>query len=167
MTSDAEQQATAAGKSPTTVTYVHSCSAGKQSTDFTNNLPRLVRATYQHYGARGSESAQDALVRVETFITNHQTCGDLVFEKRVAAALITEDFLVALHTEVTALWETLESHTDSITATSSCVIGADIRYVFAVTPIRRRGFFRRNRHQANTIELVDASGFTLIAAGSA
>lgn len=57
MTSDGGQQATGGGASPTTVTYVHSCSAGKQSTDFTNNLPRLVRATYQHYGARESESA--------------------------------------------------------------------------------------------------------------
>ncbi|MGG7104818.1 hypothetical protein [Rhodococcus sp. 24CO] len=167
MTSDAEQQATAAGKSPTTGTYVHSCSAGKQSTEFTNNLPKLMGETYQHYGARGSEPAREARIRVEAFIANHQTCGDLVFEKRVGTALITEDFLVALHTEVTALWETLESHTDSITATPSCVIGEDRRYVFAVTPIRSRGFFRRNRHQANTIKLVGASGFTLIAAGSA
>lgn len=164
MTSDAEQQATEAGEPPTTVTYVHSCSAGKQATELTNSLPKRMRETYQHYGERGPESAQDALVRVETFIANHQTCGDLVFEKRVATALITEDVLVALHTEVTALWETLESHTDSITATSSCIIDDDRRYVFAVTPIGGRGLFRRNRHQANTIELVDAGGFTLITA---
>ncbi|MFB9783531.1 hypothetical protein [Rhodococcus baikonurensis] len=163
MTSDAEQQATTAGKSPTTGTYVHSCSAGKQSTEFTTNLPKLMRETYQHYGARGPEPAREARIRVEAFITNHQTCGDLVFEKRVPAALITKDFLVALHTEVTALWGTLESHTDSITATSSCVIGDDRMYVFAVTPIRIRGFFRRNRHRANIFELVDASGFMHIA----
>lgn len=166
MTSDVEQQATAAGKSPTTVTYVHSCSAGKQSTEFTNNLPKQMRKTYQHYGAHRPEPAREARIRVEAFITNHQTCGDLVFEKRVAAALITEDFLVALHTKVTALWETLESHTDSITATSSCVIGDDRRYVFAVTPLRNQGFFRRNRHRDNIIQLIEASGFTLIAAGN-
>lgn len=176
MTRDAEQQATAAGESPTTGTYMHSCSAGKQSTEFTNYLPKrgspgescpeLMRETYQHYGARGPEPAREAQIRVEAFITNHQTCGDLVFEKRVATALITEDVLVALHAKVTALWRTLESHTDSITATSSCVIGDNRRYVFAVTPIRSRGVFRRNRHRANIIELVDASGFTLIAAGN-
>lgn len=164
MTSDAEQQATEAGEPPTTVTYVHSCSAGKQSTVFTNSLPKQMRKTYQHYVAHRLEPSREARIRVEAFIANHQTCGDLVFEKRVATALLTEDFLVALHAEVTALWGTLESHTDSITATSSCVIGDDRRYVFAVRPIRDRGFFRRNRHRANVIELVAAGGFTLIAA---
>ena len=163
MISDAEQQATGGDSGRSSVTYVHSCSAGKQATDFTNNLPKLMPENYQHYGARRPESAQDALLRVETFITNHQTCGDLVFEKRVATALITEDFLPALHTEVKTLWTKLESHTDSVTATSSCVVGDDRMYVFAVTPIRIRGFFRRNRHRANIFELADASGFMHIA----
>ncbi|WP_167349923.1 MULTISPECIES: hypothetical protein [Rhodococcus] len=110
------------------------------------------------------ESSREALVRVETFITNHQSCGDLVFEKRVATALITEDVLVRLHTDVTDLWAALELHTDSVTATTSCVIDDDRRYVFAVTPIRGRGFFRRSRNRPNIIELAEGGGFTLIAA---
>lgn len=80
MISDAEQQATGGNSGRSSVTYVHSCSAGKQATDFTNSLPKLMRATYQHYGAHGPESAREARIRVEAFITNHQTCGDLVFE---------------------------------------------------------------------------------------
>lgn len=70
MTRGAEQQATAAGESPTTVTYGHSCSAGKPSTEFTINLPKLMRENYQHYGARGPEPAGDAQIRVEAF--HHQ-----------------------------------------------------------------------------------------------
>ncbi|ANQ75675.1 hypothetical protein AS032_34065 [Rhodococcus qingshengii] len=69
-----------------------------------------------------------------------------------------------LHTDVTDLWAALELHTDSVTATTSCVIDDDRRYVFAVTPIRGRGFFRRSRNRPNIIELAEGGGFTLIAA---
>ena len=162
MTNGTEGQATEDHSQPGAATYVRNCSAGKQSTEAADDLANLIRETHKRYGATGPESTREALVRVETFITNHQSCGDLVFEKRVATALITEGVLVRLHTDVTDLWATLESHTDSVNATPSCVID-DRRYVFAVTPIRGRGFVRRNRHRANIIELADGGGFTLIA----
>lgn len=167
MTNGAEGQATEDRSQPAAVTYVRNCSAGKQSTESADDLANLMRETHKRYGVPGPESTREALVRVETFITNHQSCGDLVFEKRVITALITEDGLVRLHTDVTDLWATLESHTHSVTATTSCVIDDDRRYTFAVTPIRGRGFFRRNRHRANIIELAGAGGFTLIAAENA
>lgn len=167
MINGAEGHATESDSGPSSVTYIHNCGVGKQSTESVYDLANLMRATRKRYGAPGPESAREALVRVETFIANHQTCGDLVFEKRVASALITGDVLVELHTDVTALWDELESHTDSVATTSSCVIDDNRRYVFAVTPIQSRRFIRRNRHWANIIELVSAAGFTLIAAGNA
>lgn len=141
MTNGAEGQATEDRSLPTAVTYVRNCSAGKQSTESAYDLANLMRETHKRYGAPGPESSREALVRVETFITNHQSCGDLVFEKRVATALITEDSLVRLHTDVTDLWTALEAHTDSVTATTSCVIDDDGRYVSPSHPFGAEASF--------------------------
>lgn len=47
--------------------------------------PSIMHTTRSGYGAPEPESAAQALARVDTFITHHQACGDLVFQKRVDA----------------------------------------------------------------------------------
>lgn len=111
------------------------------------------------YGATEPESAAQALARVDTFITDHQARGDLVFKKRVEAARITEELLVELHSEAVDLFAALEGHAVRITTTPSCVVDEDKNYVFAATPTSKRRLFRRTRHRAAIVDLAEARGF--------
>lgn len=118
-----------------------------------------MHTTRSGYGAPEHESAAQALARVETFITDHQACGDLVFKKRVEAARITEALLAELHNEAVTLCAALEGHAVRITTTPSCVVDEDKNYVFAATPTSKRRLFRRTRHRTAIVELAEARGF--------
>lgn len=113
-----------------------------------------MHTTRSGYGAPEPESAAQALVRVDTFITHHQACGDLVFQKRVEVACITEDLLAELHNEAVALFAALEGHAERITTTPSCVVDEDKNYVFAATPTSKRRLLRRMQHRTVIVELV-------------
>jgi|UPI0004C3B0B3 hypothetical protein len=123
--------------------------------------PSIMHTTRSGYGAPEPESAAQALARVDTFITHHQACGDLVFQKRVDAARITEDLLAELHSEAVSLFAVLEGHAVRITTTPHCVVDEDKKYVFAATPTSKRRLFRPTRHHTAIVELAGATGFTL------
>ncbi|MGR6520230.1 hypothetical protein ACU5JM_01155 (plasmid) [Rhodococcus erythropolis] len=77
------------------------------------------------YGAPEPQSAAQSLVRVDTFVTHHQACGDLVFQERVEAARITEDLLAERHSEAVDLFAALEGHAVRTTTTPGEVSLAD------------------------------------------
>lgn len=79
--------------------------------------PSIMHTTRSSYGAPESESAAQALARVDTFITHHQACGDLVFQKRVDAAHITEDLLACIEAQALPSYST--SHRDRRTRRSN------------------------------------------------
>lgn len=120
-----------------------------------------MHTTRSGSGAPEPESSAQAMARVDAFITHHQACGDLVFQKRVDAARITEDLLAELHSEAVSLFAALEGHTVRITTTPSCVVDEDKKYVFAATPTSKRRLFRPTRHHTAIVELARATGFTL------
>ncbi|MBH5141846.1 hypothetical protein [Rhodococcus erythropolis] len=76
-----------------------------------------MHTTRSVYGAPEPESAAQALARVDTFITHHQACGDLVFQKRVNAAHITEDLLACIEAQALSSYST--SHRDRRTRRSN------------------------------------------------
>ena len=121
--------------------------------------PSIMHTTRSGYGAPEPESAAQALARVDTFIADHQARGDLVFQKRVEAACITEDLPAELHSEAVDLFAALEGHAVRITTTSSCIVDKDKNYVFAATPTSKSRLFRRTRHRTAIVELAEARGF--------
>ncbi|MFI8664084.1 hypothetical protein ACIGKR_29100 [Rhodococcus qingshengii] len=120
----------------------------------------ITHTTRSGSGAPEPESAAQALARVDTFITDHQACGDLVFKKRVEAARITEKLLAELHSKAVDLFASLEGHAVRITTTPSWVVDEDKNYVFAATPTSKCRLLRRRWHRIAIVELAEASGFT-------
>lgn len=141
---------------------VHQCGTEAQSSEMMGTFARLLEDVHARYGAPGPETEGEARERVDTFIANHLTWGDLVFERRVAISLITDGKLMALHGEVVALFNAIAAHSSSITQTSSCTVDEDKRYVFAARPFHERRLFRKNRRGPCIVELALAAGFTQI-----
>lgn len=139
----------------------HQCGTEVQPSAM-GTFARLLEDVHARYGAPGPETEGEACERVDTFIANHLTWGDLVFERRVAISLITDGKLMTLHGEVVALFNAIAAHSSSITQTSSCTVDEDKRYVFAVRPFRERRLFRKNRSGPRIVELALAAGFTQI-----
>lgn len=140
----------------------HQCGTEVQPSAMMGTFARLLEDVHARYGAPGPETEGEACERVDTFIANHLTWGDLVFERRIAISLITDGKLMALHGEVVALFNAIAAHSSSITQTSSCTVDEDKRYVFAARPIRERRLFRKNRSGPRIVELTLAAGFTQI-----
>ena len=141
---------------------IHQHGTKVQSPEPVSAFARLLDEVHGRYGAPGPETEGEARERAETFIASHHAWGDLVFEKRVALSLITDDQLIALHGEVVALFNAIASESGSIAQTSSCTIGDDKRYVFSVRPPRERSLFRKDRSGTRFVQLAGAAGFTQI-----